>query len=332
MNLSAKVYNKSFTFKSVKEVLAKANEEKSGDMLAGIGAESATERVAAKLVLSRLTLEDIYNNPVIPYEIDEVTRVIYDGLNIAIYNKFKNYTVGELRDYILDSDTTGEDLKHLGRGLTSEMIAAVAKLMSNLDLVYAAKKIRNQAHCNTTIGVPGTLAFRNQPNHPTDSVHGIMASIKEGLSFGSGDAVIGINPVEDNAETVKRQLETVKEFMHKWEIPTQACVLAHITTQMKAIELGAPADLVFQSIAGTQAANDAFGVSAELIAEAYALAERKGTGTGPNLLYFETGQGSEISLECHHGVDEMTLEARTYGFGRKFKPFMVNNVSGFIGP
>lgn len=332
MNLSAKVYNKSFTFKSVKEVLAKANEEKSGDMLAGIGAASASGRVAARLVLSRLTLEDIYNNPVIPYEIDEVTRLIYDDLNISIYNQFKNYTVGELRDYILDLDTGDNDLKHLGRGLTSEMIAAVAKLMSNMDLVYAAKKMRIQTHCNTTLGVPGTLAFRNQPNHPTDSIQGIMASMKEGLSFGAGDAVIGINPVEDNAETVKRQLEAVKEFMHKWEIPTQACVLAHVTTQMKALELGAPSDLIFQSIAGTQAANDAFGVTKAILDEAYDLACRKGYGTGPNLLYFETGQGSEISLECHHDVDEMTLEARTYGFGRHFRPFMTNNVTGFIGP
>lgn len=332
MNLKAKVSNKVFMFKSVTEVLAKANEEKSGDMLAGIGATSASERVAAKLVLSNLTLEDIYSNPVIPYESDEVTRVIYDGLNLAVYQKIKSWTVGELREYILDIETTDGDLKHLGRGLTSEMIAAVAKLMSNMDLVYGAKKMRIQAHCNTTIGVPGTLAFRNQPNHPTDSIPGIMASMKEGLSFGSGDAVIGINPVEDNADTVCRQLEAVKEFMEKWKIPTQACVLAHITTQMKALEIGAPADLLFQSIAGTQAANDAFGVTAEMLDEAYKLAMVKGTGTGPNFLYFETGQGSEISLDCHHGVDEMTLEARCYGFARKFQPFMLNNVSGFIGP
>lgn len=332
MNLKAKVYDKSFTFKSVKEVLAKANEEKSGDMLAGIGASSASERVAAKLVLSNLTMEDIYNNPVIPYEEDEVTRVIYDTLNLPVYQKVKNWTVGYLRDHILDSDTTNEDLIHLGRGLTSEMIAGVAKLMSNLDLVYASKKMRIQAHCNTTIGVPGTLAFRNQPNHPTDSVAGIIASMKEGLSFGSGDAVIGINPVEDNAETVARILQAVKEFMEKWKIPTQNCVLAHITTQMKAVELGAPADLLFQSIAGSQSANDAFGVTAAMLDEAYELARVKGTGAGPNLLYFETGQGSEISLECHHGVDELTLEARTYGFARKFQPFMLNNVSGFIGP
>lgn len=332
MNLKAKIYGKTFTFKSVSEVLAKANEEKSGDKLAGIGASTSSERVAAKLVLSRLTLEDIYNNPVIGYEEDEVTRVIYDTMNLAVYQKIKNWTVGELREYILDSDTANDALKHLGRGLTSEMIAGVAKLMSNMDLVYAAKKMRIQAHCNTTIGVPGTLAFRNQPNHPTDSIPGIMASMKEGLSFGSGDAVIGINPVEDNVETVARILHAVKDFMEKWKIPTQNCVLAHITTQMKAVEKGAPADLLFQSIAGTQAANDAFGVTAAMLDEAYELAKVKGTGAGPNLLYFETGQGSEISLDCHHGVDEMTLEARTYGFARKFQPFMLNNVSGFIGP
>lgn len=332
MNLSAKLNSKHFTFNGVKDVLAKANEEKSGDMLAGIGAESASERVAAKLVLSRLTLEDIYNNPVIPYEIDEVTRMIYDGLNMTIYNQFKNFTVGEIREYILDIDHTGDDLKKLGRGMTSEMIAAVAKLMSNMDLVYAAKKIRHQAHCNTTIGVPGTLAFRCQPNHPTDNIEGILASMKEGLSFGSGDAVIGINPVEDNAETVKRQLDAVQSFREKWEIPTQVCVLAHVTTQMKAVELGAHEDLFFQSIAGTQLANEAFGIDKALIHEARELALRKGSGAGPNVMYFETGQGSEISLDCHHGVDEMTLEARTYGFGREFSPFMVNNVSGFIGP
>jgi len=332
LKLKAKVNNRIFSFQTVKEVLAKANDEKSGDMLAGIGAESATERVAAKLVLSNLTLVDIYENPVIAYKDDEVTRVIYDNLNMAIYGKMKNWTVGELREYILDDDTADRDLKEISRGLTSAMIAGVAKLMSNMDLVYASKKMRIQAHCNTTIGVPGTLAFRNQPNHPTDSVEGIMASIKEGLTFGSGDAVLGINPVEDNADTVKRQIDMVKEFMNKWEIPTQVCILAHVTTQMKAIEKGAPEDVIFQSIAGTQAANDAFGVTEALLDEAQDMALRMGTGTGPNVMYFETGQGSEISLECHHDVDEMTLEARTYGFGRKFRPFMVNNVSGFIGP
>ena len=332
MKLKANIYNKVFTFKTVKEVLAKANEEKSGDMLVGIAAESSSERVAAKLVLSRMTLEDIYENPVIPYDEDEVTRVIYDTLNTSIYKKIKGWTVGELREHVLNLGTTGEDLLHISRGLTSEMIAAVAKIMSNMDLVYASKKIRPYAHCNTTIGVSGTLAFRNQPNHPTDDINGIMASMKEGLSFGSGDAVIGINPVEDNAENTAYMLKTVKEFMQKWEIPTQNCVLAHVSTQMKAIEKGAPVDLLFQSIAGTQKTNEAFGVDAALLDQALALATLQGTGTGPNVMYFETGQGSEVSLNAHCGVDEMTLEARTYGFGRKYRPFMVNNVSGFIGP
>ncbi|HBV85432.1 ethanolamine ammonia-lyase subunit EutB [Desulfosporosinus sp.] len=332
MILKAKVYNKLFGFESLKEVMAKANEEKSGDELVGIAAKSASERVAAKLVLSNLTLEDIYNNPIIPYEEDEVTRAIYDGLNLRIYREIKGWTVGYLREYILDHKTTGEDLAHISRGLTSEMIAAVAKLMSTMDLVFGSKKMRIQSHCNTTLGVPGTLAFRCQPNHPTDNIEGMMASLKEGLSYGSGDAVIGINPVEDNVETVTRLLDTVKNFMVKWEIPTQNCVLAHVTTQMKAIEKGAPVDLVFQSIAGTQKANDAFGVSAAILDEAFALAQRQGTATGPNLMYFETGQGSEVSLDAHLGVDMMTLEARTYGYARGYRPFMTNNVSGFIGP
>ncbi|KUO51738.1 MAG: ethanolamine ammonia-lyase [Desulfitibacter sp. BRH_c19] len=332
MKLKANIYNNVFTFKTVKEVLAKANEEKSGDILVGIAAGSSSERVAAKLVLSRMSLEDIYENPVIPYEEDEVTRLIYDTLNTSIYNKIKGKTVGELREYILDLETTGEDLLHISRGLTSEMIAAVAKIMSNMDLVYASKKIRPYAHCNTTIGVSGTLAFRNQPNHPTDDINGIIASMKEGLTFGSGDAVIGINPVEDNAENTAYMLKTVKEFMEKWEIPTQNCVLAHVSTQMKAMEKGAPVDLLFQSIAGTQKTNEAFGVDAALLDDALALAILQGTGTGPNVMYFETGQGSEVSLNAHCGVDEMTLESRTYGFGRKYRPFMVNNVSGFIGP
>ncbi|MDQ7094550.1 ethanolamine ammonia-lyase subunit EutB [Desulfosporosinus sp. PR] len=332
MILKAKVYNKIFEFKNLKDVLAKANEEKSGDELVGIAATSASERVAAKLVLSNLTLEDIYNNPVIAYEEDEVTRAIYDTLNLRIFQEIKSWTVGYLREYILDHKTTGENLAYISRGLTSEMIAAVAKLMSTIDLVYGAKKMRVQSHCNTTLGIPGTLAFRCQPNHPTDNVEGIMASLKEGLSYGSGDAVIGINPVEDNVETVTRLLDTVKNFMTQWAIPTQNCVLAHVTTQMKAIEKGAPVDLVFQSIAGTQKANDAFGVTSAMLDEAFALVKKKGAATGPNLMYFETGQGSEVSLDAHLGVDMMTLEARTYGFARGYQPFMTNNVSGFIGP
>lgn len=332
MNLRARVHDKSYCFGSVKEVLAKASEEKAGDVLVGVAAESASERVAAKLVISAMPLEDIYNNPVLPYETDEVTRVIYDFVSTGIYNRIKRWTVSELREYILSHKTSCDDILQVSRGLTSEMIAAVAKLMSTLDLAYASKKIRVTSHCNTTLGIPGTLAYRCQPNHPTDSVDGIMAALKEGLTYGSGDCVIGINPVEDHVDTVTRLLETVKDFMVKWKIPTQNCVLAHVTTQMQAIEKGAPVDLVFQSIAGTQKANEAFGIDAQLIGDAYDLAMRKGTGTGPNLMYFETGQGSEVSLDADFGVDMQTLEARTYGFGRKFRPFMVNNVSGFIGP
>lgn len=332
MNLKSKINNKIFVFNSVREVLAKASQEKSGDTLAGIAAESATERVAAKLCLSNFKLKDIFENPVIPYEKDEVTRVIVDGINTTIYNKLSNWSVSELREYILNSHTTQKDLLKISRGLTSEMIAAVAKLMSNMDLVYAAKKIKVQSHCNTTLGLPGTLSFRNQPNHPTDSIEGILASIKEGLSYGSGDAVIGINPVEDNIENYTRVMSAVNDLIKKYEIPTQSCVLAHITTQMQALKKGVPVDLVFQSIAGTQLANDAFGISISMLDEAKKMALKLGTSAGPNVMYFETGQGSEISLDAHHGVDEMTLEARCYGLARRYNPFMLNNVSGFIGP
>ncbi len=331
MNLRSKIGDKVFTFQSVREVMAKANNEKSGDALAGIAAESATERVAAKLCLANLQLKDIYENPVIAYDNDEVTRVIYDDLNTTIYESVKNWSVAELREFILKSRRQG-DLLNISRGLTSEMIAAAAKLMSTMDLVYASKKIKVSAHCNTTIGLPGTLSFRCQPNHPTDSIEGILASLKEGLSFGSGDACIGVNPVEDNVEGFTRVMRAITDFKGKYEIPTQCVVLAHITTQMQAMEKGVPVDLLFQSIAGTQSANDAFGISATMLAEAREMALRLGTSTGPNVIYFETGQGSEISLDCHHGVDIMTLEARCYGLARRFNPFMLNNVSGFIGP
>ncbi|MCP4119082.1 MAG: ethanolamine ammonia-lyase subunit EutB [Desulfobacteraceae bacterium] len=332
MNLRSKINNQIFTFKSVTDVLAKANNEKSGDALVGLAADTATERVAAKLCLSKLQLKDIYENPVIPYEEDEVTRLIYDDVNTTIYKKISNWTVSELREYILNSKTTQNELLNLSRGLTSEMIAAVAKLMSSMDLVYASKKIKVAGHCNTTIGLPGTLSFRNQPNHPTDDVEGVLASLKEGLSFGCGDAVLGLNPVEDNVENFERVMMAIVGVKEKYEIPTQCCILAHVTTQMQAAKNGVPVDLMFQSIAGTESANKAFGISASMLQEAREIALKLGTSTGPNVMYFETGQGSEISLDCHHGVDEMTLEARTYGVGRRYHPFMVNNVSGFIGP
>ena len=225
-----------YEFKSLREVMAKANEEKSGDKLAGIAAESAEERVAAKVVLSHITLEDLRNNPAVPYEEDEVTRIIQDGVNEAIYRELKNKTVAEFREWILDTRTTGDMIKRASRGLTSEMVAAVCKLMSNLDLIYAAKKIRISAHCNTTIGLPGTFSSRLQPNHTTDDPKGIMASVMEGLSLGCGDAVIGLNPVDDSVESVARILKNFDEFKNKWEVPTQICVLAHVTTQMEAIQ------------------------------------------------------------------------------------------------
>ncbi|KRQ86486.1 Ethanolamine ammonia-lyase heavy chain [Caloramator mitchellensis] len=332
LRLKTKLFGKTYQFGSVKEVLAKANEEKSGDKLAGIAASSVTERIAAKEVLSNLTLNDLRNNPVVPYEIDEVTRVIQDSVNERIYEEIKNWTVAELREWILNDKTSGDDIKRISRGLTSEMVAAVAKLMSNLDLIYGASKIRISAHCNSTIGLKGTLAARLQPNHPTDDIDGIMVSIMEGLSYGVGDAVIGLNPVDDTVDNVYKILKKFDEFKKKWEIPTQICVLAHVTTQMECIRKGAPTDLIFQSIAGSQKGNEAFGISVKLLDEAYDLALKQGTATGPNVMYFETGQGSELSSDSHHGADQVTMEARCYGLAKRYKPFMVNTVVGFIGP
>ena len=332
MILKTKLFGRVYQFNTINEVLGKANEEKSGDKLAGLAAESAEERIAAKVVLSNLTLGDLRNNPAVPYEKDEVTRVIQDAVNEKIYNEIKNWTVSEFREWILNENTTGADIRRISRGLTSEMVAAVAKLMSNLDLIYGARKIRVTAHCNTTIGTEGTLAARVQPNHPTDDPDGIIASLMEGLSYGVGDAVIGLNPVDDSVESVSRVLKKFDEFKKKWEIPTQICVLAHVTTQMEAIRKGAPTDLIFQSIAGSQKANEAFGISAGLLDEARELVLKQGTSEGPNVMYFETGQGSELSSDSHHGVDQVTMEARCYGFAKRYQPFIVNTVVGFIGP
>ncbi|HEX3027042.1 MAG TPA: ethanolamine ammonia-lyase subunit EutB [Clostridia bacterium] len=332
MNLKARVYGKTYTFHTVKEVLAKANEEKSGDILAGVAAASGEERVAAQQVLSCLTLEDLRNNPVVPYDEDEVTRIIQDSVNERIYGEIKNLSVAELREKLLSHHTSGEDIKRISRGLTSEMVAAVAKLMSNLDLITAAKKIRITAKCNTTIGGEGKLAVRLQPNHTTDDVEGMLASLREGLTYGAGDAVIGINPVEDTVENVTRLLEATHHFMTEWDIPTQNCILAHITTQMKAIEKGAPSDMIFQSIAGSEKGNRAFGISIDLIRQAHDMAMKLGTSAGPNVMYFETGQGSELSSNAHYGADQVVMEARCYGLAKQFNPFLVNTVVGFIGP
>ncbi|SFT07643.1 ethanolamine ammonia-lyase subunit EutB [Paenibacillus sp. BC26] len=332
MKLKTNLFGRSFQFHNLKAVMAKANEEKSGDQLAGIAAEDAKERMAAKLVLSELTLGDIRDHPLIAPEGDEVSRVIEEAVNERIFAEIRNWSVGELREYLLRQDTGQEQLRRLSRGLTSEMIAAVTKVMSNLDLIQAASKAEIITSCNSTMGQRGVLAGRAQPNHPADRIQGVKASLFEALSYGIGDAVIGVNPVIDTADSVKSLLEATKEEMTKWQIPTQNCVLAHVKTQMRAIRGGAPADLMFQSLAGTEKGNSAFGISVGLLDEAHELIHKEGTGAGPNLWYFETGQGSELSGEAHHGIDQVTLEARCYGLARKYRPFMLNTVVGFIGP
>ena len=332
MKLSAVLAGKHFEFHSIKEVLAKANEEKSGDVLAGIAAGSDLERIAAKVVLSRLLVSDLRENPVVPYEEDEVTQINQDSIDDTVYSRIKNWSMAELREYILSYDTKEEDIKTLSRGLTSEVVAGVCKLMGNLDLIYAANKVRVTATCNTTIGKRGTLSTRLQPNHSTDNVEGITASLFEGLSYGCGDALLGLNPVNDTVNSLSEVLKRFDEVKNKYEIPTQICVLGHITTQIEAVKRGAPCDMIFQSIAGSQKGNAAFGFSADTVREARQLLKERGTAKGPNVMYFETGQGSELSSNAHYGADQVTMEARCYGFAREFKPFMVNTVVGFIGP
>ena len=332
MKLSTTLAGKTFQFRSVKDVLAKANEQKSGDTLAGIAATSDMERVAAKVVLSRLLVRDLRENPVVPYEDDEVTQLNQDSIEADVYDEIKNWSMAELREYILSYRSTEADLKRLSHGLTSEVVAGVAKLMTNLDLIYAANKIRITATCNTTIGERGCFSTRLQPNHPTDGVEGITASLFEGLSYGCGDALLGLNPVNDTAASLAEVLKRFDEVKNRFEIPTQICVLGHITAQIEAVKKGAPCDMIFQSIAGSQKGNSAFGFSADTVREALALLKERGTAKGPNVLYFETGQGSELSSDAHYGSDQVTMEARCYGFAREFHPFMVNTVVGFIGP
>jgi ethanolamine ammonia-lyase large subunit len=332
MRLQASVRGKQFAFADVRAVLARANEPKSGDELAGVAAQTALERVAAKLVLSELTVAELYEHPAVPYDQDAVTRLIWDKLSRPVYEQVKGWTIGQLREHILDDATDGPALLRLGRGLTSETIAAVAKLMSNLDLVVAARKIRVVVHANNTLGQEGRLGVRLQPNHPSDSLEGILASLKDGLSFGCGDAVIGINPVTDDVDRCKQILDATHQVIEDWRIPTQNCCLAHVTTQMKALQQGAKLHLMFQSLCGTEKGLTAFGVTIPMLHEAHDMARRLGQATGPNVMYFETGQGSALSADAHHGVDQVTCEARNYGIAREFAPFLLNTVVGFIGP
>ena len=332
MLLRTKLHGKSYEFPDLRVLMGKANEERSGDRLAGVAAETAAERVAARLVLAEVPLWVLRATPAAPYDQDEVTRIIHDALNARIYGEIKDWTVGQLREWILADTTTGEMIRRVSNGLTAEMISAVTKLMSNLDLMLGASKMRVSAHCNNTIGLPGRLSSRNQPNHPTDAPEGIRAEIYEGLSYGSGDSVIGINPVDDSYSSVARLLDMTYDVIQTWQIPTQNCILSHVTTQMKCLESGSPVGLVFQSIAGSQKGNESFGISVGMLDEAYALARKHCFPTGPNYMYFETGQGSELSADAHHGWDQLTMEARCYGLAKRYQPFQVNTVVGFIGP
>lgn len=332
MILKANLFGKTYAFADVKTVLSKANERKSGDILAGISAESDIERVAAKIVLSELTVKDITENPVAPYEKDSVTRLILDNLDEAEYSAQRSMTIGELREWLLDNNRTSEEILQKAKGLSSEVIAALAKLMSNLDLMYVASKLEITAHCNTTIGERGTFASRLQPNHPTDNVKGVTASLLEGLSYGIGDAVLGLNPAVDTLESTSDILNLFADVKNRLEIPTQTCVLSHVTTQMKALEKGVPMDLCFQSIAGSEISLNSFGVTIDLLNEANEMMKESASSEGPNYMYFETGQGSELSSDGHWNSDQLTMESRCYGLARQFSPFLVNTVVGFIGP
>lgn len=332
MKLAASIHGTTYTFRSLKDALNKASEEKSGDRAAGLAAESIRERVAAKRVIAALPLSAFYENPSVPYEQDEITRLILDDLNQAAYRKVKGWTVSELREWLLRRDVTGDEISALSPGLTPEMISAVAKLMSSMDLVVAAKKIRVVRRCNNTIGQAGRLASRLQPNHPTDEIEGILAAVRDGLSYGNGDAVIGINPSTESPENTGAILRAVKDLMRRHRVPSQVCVLAHVSIQLEALAQGAPIDLCFQSLAGSEKANRNFGVSVALIDEAYDAVRREGTAQGPDVMYFETGQGTALSADAHFGTDQTTMEARAYGFARRYKPFLVNSVVGFIGP
>jgi ethanolamine ammonia-lyase large subunit len=333
-----------YTFANLRDLLAKATPPRSGDVLAGIAARSAEERVAAQFALADLPLSHFLQEQVVPYETDEVTRLIVDTHNAAAFAPISSFTVGELRDWLLSDEATGDRLTALAPGLTPEMVAATAKLMRIQDLIAAAAKIRVVTRFRTTVGLPGRLSARLQPNHPTDAPSGIAAAILDGLLLGSGDAVIGINPAGDNVSVTARLLRMIDTLRQRFEIPIQSCVLAHITTQMAALEQGAPIDLLFQSIAGTEAANRSFGVNLSLLAEANQAGQSLARGavcadrtTGRNVMYFETGQGSALSANAHLGtgglgVDQQTLEARAYAVARAFQPMLVNTVVGFIGP
>jgi ethanolamine ammonia-lyase large subunit len=331
------VMSEQFVFSDLRELFAKANEEKSGDQLAGLGARSERERVAAKRRLADLTLHEIVAQPLIEPADDDVSRLILETFDQDAFRSVQSLTVGEFREYILDFATSDADFKRLHGAIIPEVAAAVTKIMSNKDLVLAAAKIRNVTRCRNTLGEPGVLGIRIQPNHPSDDIGGILLSTFEGLLYGCGDAVIGVNPAADSVETVGTILAALGRLVEAYQVPTQTCCLAHISTQLAALRKGAEIDLLFQSIAGTEAANRSFGISLPMLDEGREQVldqhrRRDVPWLGQNVMYFETGQGSALSAGAHHGVDQLTLEARAYGVARVFEPFLVNSVVGFIGP
>lgn len=326
-----------FCFRDLRDLFAKANEEKSGDHLAGVAARSERERVAAKCKLADLPLADIIHNPLIDPDEDDVSRLILETFDEEAFRAVNGMTVGAFREFILDDVTSESQLKQLCWAITPELAAGVAKIMSNKDLILAGAKIRNVTRCRNTMGEPGVLGIRVQPNHPSDDVGGILLSAFEGLLYGCGDAVIGVNPATDSVETVSAILNALSRLIEAYDVPTQTCCLAHISTQLAALLAGAPVDLLFQSIAGTEAANRSFGITLAMLREGREQVlehhrHRNVPWTGSNVMYFETGQGSALSAEAHHGLDQLTLEARAYGIARVFDPFLVNSVVGFIGP
>jgi ethanolamine ammonia-lyase large subunit len=333
MAYSITIAGRTHTFPDLKTLLAKATPARSGDALAGLAAENEEERALARMALADVPLARFLEEMLIPYEDDEITRLIVDTLDRAAFSAIAGLTVGAFREWLLDPATDSETLAAAAPGITPEMAAAVSKLMRNQDLILAAQKCRVVTRFRNTLGLPGRLSVRLQPNHPTDDVRGIAASMLEGLLFGCGDAVIGVNPASDSLQAVLRLLEMMNAFRERYDVPTQTCVLAHVTNTLRAMERGAPVDLVFQSIGGTEKTNCSFGVTLSMLKEARDAALALGRGTaGNNVMYFETGQGSALSANAHEGVDQQTCEARAYAVARHFHPLLVNTVVGFIGP
>ena len=325
--------NKTYSFKNLADLMAKATPKRSGDILAGVCALSSQERVVAQMCLAEVPLKTFLNEVLIPYEEDEITRLIIDEHDGEAFKLISHLTVGDFRNWLLSDSTTVDLIKQARAGITPEMAAAVSKIMRNQDLIMVAKKCPVVTSFRNTIGLPNQLSTRLQPNHPTDDVMGIAASILDGLLYGNGDAVIGINPATDNVEQTIKLLKLMDDVIQKYEIPTQSCVLTHVTNTIEAIEKGAPVDLVFQSIGGTQATNSSFGVDLKILKEAHEAGLSLNRGTvGNNVMYFETGQGSSLSANANFGLDQQTCEARAYAVAKKFDPLLVNTVVGFIGP